>query len=343
MSYITGGSKERLLYWDIAKGITIILVVMGHIDGVYSIIRAAIFSFHMPFFFVANAYFLKDYNVIQQMKKSGKTLLIPYAFTCIISTILNILISGGTDIKGQLLRGVRDMCVGMSKTSTHFKSFGSVWLIWFVICLFATKIIFVLVSCILENVSEIVKLLVIVLLSASGIVIGLRYSFLPWSLDVALAALLFYWFGEILHKYQLLEKSTFPIYGVCFLIWVVLGYKGFGIEMAIRSYPGYFVTYITALTGCMVLLGISLILDKKVKRTSKLLAWCGANSMIILIVHCLEMRFINWKALVGNQVYSNWFGMFIIRIAFVLIVASLYVYVKGKIINDKRIRSLRNK
>lgn len=49
--------EERLEYIDIAKGIAILLVVVGHTvrrgDPVNEdIVRGLIFSFHMPLFFV---------------------------------------------------------------------------------------------------------------------------------------------------------------------------------------------------------------------------------------------------------------------------------------------------
>ena len=43
-------NPDRLKYWDIAKGITILLVVLGHAENVNPFIRVAIFSYHMPFF-----------------------------------------------------------------------------------------------------------------------------------------------------------------------------------------------------------------------------------------------------------------------------------------------------
>ncbi len=49
--------NERILYWDIAKGITILLVVLGHLNSVNPYVKGIIFTYHMPFFFIANAYF----------------------------------------------------------------------------------------------------------------------------------------------------------------------------------------------------------------------------------------------------------------------------------------------
>lgn len=45
---ITSSANQRIQYWDIAKGIAIMLMILGHTE-MPSIFRAAIFSFHMPF------------------------------------------------------------------------------------------------------------------------------------------------------------------------------------------------------------------------------------------------------------------------------------------------------
>lgn len=43
-------AKQRLDWLDIAKGIAILLVIVGHTVNNPSIIRQVIFSFHMPLF-----------------------------------------------------------------------------------------------------------------------------------------------------------------------------------------------------------------------------------------------------------------------------------------------------
>lgn len=60
---------NRIKYWDIAKGITILLVILGHAENINPYIRVIIFSYHMPFFFIANAYFIKNYNLAESIKK----------------------------------------------------------------------------------------------------------------------------------------------------------------------------------------------------------------------------------------------------------------------------------
>lgn len=101
-------SSKRLKYLDIAKGIAIILVVLGHcfpenifggedyIDKIGRIIYDFIYSFHMPiFFYIAGFLFYnswKSHNNVT-MKKKAKRLLIPYITFSTIYIPLRLLLS----------------------------------------------------------------------------------------------------------------------------------------------------------------------------------------------------------------------------------------------------------
>ena len=60
--------KKRIEYIDIARGIAIILMVIGHVVSGYK--RAIIFSFHMPLFIIISGFFFKPgRNIKEEIKK----------------------------------------------------------------------------------------------------------------------------------------------------------------------------------------------------------------------------------------------------------------------------------
>ncbi len=67
--------NHRLVWVDICKGITILLVVLGHISIIPGILRASIFSFHLPLFVILNGYLIRSYNVKTTFMKSARSLL----------------------------------------------------------------------------------------------------------------------------------------------------------------------------------------------------------------------------------------------------------------------------
>lgn len=86
---------------SIAKGIAIILMLLGHIfinkDTRY--VHDFIYSFHMPFFFIISGYCFSEYhlnNTKQYIKKRINTLYFPYVFWLSAFAILhNYLLNSG--------------------------------------------------------------------------------------------------------------------------------------------------------------------------------------------------------------------------------------------------------
>ena len=81
--------KERKEYIDVAKGIGIILVVLGHLDIDGQISREAIYAFHMPLFFILSGVFAKtNIDFKNYFAKSFKTLYVPFFVFFIVDIIL---------------------------------------------------------------------------------------------------------------------------------------------------------------------------------------------------------------------------------------------------------------
>ena len=60
-------ANNRIEYIDIARGIAIILMVIGHVvDQGWK--REVIFSFHMPLFIIASGLFYKDKSLKENIK-----------------------------------------------------------------------------------------------------------------------------------------------------------------------------------------------------------------------------------------------------------------------------------
>lgn len=76
------GQHQRLEYIDIAKGIGIICVILGHMDN--DSIKQFVFSFHMPLFFMISGFFLSTKGKPRELlRKRVRALLPPYLLTSI--------------------------------------------------------------------------------------------------------------------------------------------------------------------------------------------------------------------------------------------------------------------
>jgi len=288
----------------------------------------------MPFFFIANAYFIRNYKISEHIRKSFHSLVIPYAIVCIISAVLDVDQNAGTIPNYQVfLDRIADMLLGMSKISTYFNSFQSVWLMWFVICLFISRILYVTIMSHLTQFSYLLQITFLLLLASVGMVVGTRIAYLPWSLDVALAVLPFMWFGDYLHKSGVLNKLNFKLMCIATIIWGILGISGIQIELATRAYPGFLLSHMAAIAGSIFVIGVSQIIDAKGYIFKSFFAWCGNNSMIILSIHCLDMRFFHWEAEISSYIPApNYIFIFVIQYILTLSLSWVIVQIRNFII-----------
>ena len=73
--------KNRVNYFDIAKGIGMVCVILEHLS--LSAVNMVVFTFHMPLFFIISGYFLKKQDMKLLVRKKFRQLLIPYFLTCL--------------------------------------------------------------------------------------------------------------------------------------------------------------------------------------------------------------------------------------------------------------------
>ncbi len=100
--------KERLRSLDIAKGIAIILVVIGHAipdattkqgisSGSLALLHSLIYGFHMPLFFLISGYFVNTLSTASsrgtQIWKKFQRLMVPYIFVGLAYAPCKLLLS----------------------------------------------------------------------------------------------------------------------------------------------------------------------------------------------------------------------------------------------------------
>ncbi len=104
------GSK-RLDWIDIAKGIAIILVIVGHTVPNPSPLRHAIFSFHMPVFFILAGYTFRPKPWRELLSGSVSRLLVPYVVLALAWQVPTFLMSGAPLTSGTLVAGLTRLCL----------------------------------------------------------------------------------------------------------------------------------------------------------------------------------------------------------------------------------------
>jgi len=302
----------RLHWIDALKGIGIMLVVLAH-HSLPIALDTYIFSFHMPLFFFISG-FVFDFGKYAEsasnfVKGRFKSLIVPYFYfaviTCLFYFLLDELYTPGVRsiefFENSMFHGISHIFVGFGPAVSYNPP------LWFLTCLFITELLFYGLA--KKYYGEPRRL--VLWITVSG-VIGYLYSVyvpfrIPWNIDVALAAIVFYGAGNLFRKLTepeiesgadfslkldsgLIEKFSkvekyLPVVATLLSIFY-LGYllkfpTDEKVNMNVLQYGGsFFSFYLLAFAGIFTLV----YLFKKIG-SSKILEYYGRNSLIILALH----------------------------------------------------------
>ncbi len=199
-------SKKRIEFIDLAKGVCIILVVLGHC-GV-DIPIPGINMMRMPLYFILSGLFFKDYGGFFEflVKKTNKV-LIPFVFFYVVAYIpfyvFDYFKPGLIVTEAQ---GIFDVL-----NNRHLFN-GP---IWFLLSLFWSNIMFCMIT--LNIRKPYLQALAIFIIGFTGIYLGDTGIFLPCYVDVAMTALPYFYMGYLLVKTPLLFPNKYDKFNI-FLI-----------------------------------------------------------------------------------------------------------------------------
>lgn len=132
---------KRLDWIDIAKAIAIILVIVGHTVPNPSPLRHAIFSFHMPVFFILAGYTFRPKPWRELLSGSVSRLLVPYVILALAWQVPSFLMSGAP-LTGGVLAGGLETLVFASGVDVPGFGVAAVGMAWFLAALFTSRLLF---------------------------------------------------------------------------------------------------------------------------------------------------------------------------------------------------------
>lgn len=271
-------SIKRLNFIDVAKGIGIILVVLGHCLAYenQNKLFMMIYSFHMPFFFFLSGFLFKDKSYETYLSGKLKTLLFPMIFF----QALNIISYGFLFL------------LGFEKHHDTI-AFGGFW--------FLGTLLYV--SCLYYMLSEkffsnFRRRNVIVLTSASiamifGLIYAKRISDQPNQLiATSFVAFSFYALGHICNTNQSLQnlvlQSSKPMrvffaigsIALFILLAYLVGFTNRNVDMNTSRYGNSLFFILNALVGISAAFLASVAISK-----NHILEFFGKNSLMIFLLH----------------------------------------------------------
>ena len=293
---MTDNGQERVGWIDIAKGIAILLVILGHTVGydttIGNITRGVIFSFHMPLFFILSCVTFKlsasNDQFVRKTEKAFCHLVIPYIALYGLQIIIYIIGNfASIEWKSYLVERINVFVFGSGiSVNVMGTSVPAIGILWFLVSLFLGRSVFDYLHLKLNNNQF---KIVVIICALVGAAFG-RLQWLPLSFDVALAVMPFFYVGDFLKNVDMKRRSL--QYGfISFVIWIgiLILYnvpRNTYMELAGRRYILFPVCYITAISATMFICYFCSIAEKL--KVMKPLKYLGRNSMYMLWIHVMD-------------------------------------------------------
>lgn len=285
---LTDRKKERprIAWIDIAKGIAILLVVIGHCipdaassTGIsvpaYRWLHHVIYSFHMPLFFFLAGYMIVRQNILHSgkgavdiVKSRWKRLMVPYLFVGLLYAPFKLLLSRFAN-KPYDIENIWKMVIGVNPDGE----------LWFLYALFVITVMSAVFS---------FRISIVGLLLAGGLLL-----WNPWAIITDYA--FFFLLGIYMRReYSCFVERIKGYHVILLLIVFVAGNYG----LLIDHYHAFFL--LTALSGMTLVFWISHQISRLSMPIKEYLAYVGMMSMDIYILSDIikiPFRIILWNKL----------------------------------------------
>lgn len=277
--------------FDIMKGITILLVIVGHAEGLPFLLKNGITSFHMPLFFILAGYFFRpNPNLKQKLKKDSARMLIPFVAVELILIGYSLAIYFINQNQSALIGTLKTIIFPCGVNQQVSNSVP----VWFLVALFWAHTIVNIAFVKLER----HKYLCLVVLSLSATFIYEYTHFdLPFAIIQGCSAIPFLLIGYLL-KCDKLKSIILPLFALAVYVCNLPFSK---LNTMICAYGIYPIDFVGAIGGTFLIYMVS----RYISRISGggYLNWAGINSMVILCAYTIE-RYINiWRFIPGSNPY----------------------------------------
>lgn len=288
--------NNRVAYIDIARGLGILVIVLGHNDlaGYHPLLHKFIYAFHIPlFFFLSGMFFRPERPFGDTLTRRFNTLMKPYFFTLFIIYLGEAAFSNMTFpvIAGRIAKSLY--------ATGHYIDWVQLWFIphLFAVSLFAWlawRGIFGRVN------SDWLRWLLMFAMLAVGVytmhyfwpftpplLIDTPLFGLPFSVDLVFASGFFFLLGYEVNR-RPLEKffaSPLVLTGTFAALLAMVLRLSPALDFNTRTYPSLGINTIEALLGIVMVLSLARNIEKWSARLTDVFSYFGRISLVILIFH----------------------------------------------------------
>lgn len=335
-------NKARIEEFDIAKGISILCVILGHL-GIYNVNRI-VFTFHMPIFFLISGYFISTKNSFEEfLKKKFRGIIWPYGFTCFLICLLSIPISyyEHQDIWNNLFIWICGSFygAGLPDVPIIFNNYSPfIGALWFLPALFWGTLITRKIIDISPYFSSTENNNISFLIFSVIFYVGWKTAetiWLPFDIQAGMTSSLFIFIGYLAKKYHVFSYKI-PQEWILFLLFIsIWNMKYFNGLWFVKNYFGNgLFDVIAALSTSFLIMKICQYIKLNFRIISSVFKWYGKNSIIVLAFHIIELDLFPWNILIAQL--DDFFSAHFITILLVILIKIIWVSLGIVIINNCR-------
>ena len=337
--------KERIGYYDIARGLGIIFVVIGHIDTFYVPFRNVVISFHMALFLmVSGMLFFEEKPYFKVISKRFKRVMIPYyMFSLIFVGIEFVRLASQNIYHWPHYENLLIYIFALRGNSV----------MWFLPALFISEVIFLTLRKTKRDWFTLIAVLGLVLLAIWGNTLEHQGGFFSKELNISLMrgvfCIIFICFGYYWRKFNLSYKWTKVITGGILLAFLIVCIQMNQINpdvdlRAMRWGTAWFSTnskfilhlylailyLVGAISGALSIILLSGLIERyKGTVPLRILSFWGSNSLIIMATH-LAWHVLHYSidmAVWCNKIWPNNFLYHALLLIFVFAVETVLIFV----------------
>lgn len=258
--------------FDYAKGIAMVLIIIGHAIGMSEFELKLIYSFHVPLFFVISGMLLYYTNTVEKtwvhiIKSWAEHMLIPVIFWEMVLSLFYCFAKKISVL--QLFKNSITLNFNLS-------------VLWFIPCLLLAEIIWIIIIKAWKKEMSIYAICIIIICSAvvAELVTNLFFR-------RVLIATVFVIFGYGIEQSRVRKKSAYN-YSISIMtnitlviIWSATTLLNLRVDLSAGVLGNIFLYYIHSLAGCLIVIIICEWLPERLP----VVGWIGRHTMGFLVTH----------------------------------------------------------
>lgn len=290
---------NRSLWLDIAKGVTIVLMVLGH-TSIPDAFSRLIWAFHMPLFFIASGWMTSwlKYSVAGFIVRKSRSIMIPFAvYSTVVLSIFHFT-TGALSFDKWVISGWQG------------------YALWFIPVLYLSSTLGRIVY-VLQN--KFARYTIMIFLFIAGASMSYFNIIMPWNLSSVPYACFLVLLGTELKRFsKWIEKPRWCFVCAGFIFAVVISHF-YRLDMCFNRILPIIPLTIGAVSGTMMIFAISSYIANSTKFCSCILQAIGKETYVVVAFSQVTIVLIN----------TYWTHNMFIKYAFLVVVLVAITYMKN--------------